>query len=109
MIDKRKLDELRICCAMLDHFPDNAEYLKKATALARELFPPMAKPLSWSNGYKVIIGYFGGVRTHSIHPAMNKFFARDHEGLLIKECATEAEAVAACESHHQARFLEQMA
>ena len=75
----------------------------KAAALARELFPPMAKALVWElteDGWRS--GQFRIVNSHGdiwwvTHPDMCSFRS------------DLADAKALAESHHQAKFKEQLA
>lgn len=96
-----KLMQLRVCCTVLAHFPADGKTRIEATALARELFPPMAKPLVWVDH-----------RTHSIsncghcieRQSENKFKVYgDSDFGTLEHCK------AVCEAENQARFKEQLA
>ncbi len=74
----------------------------KAAALARELFPPTAKPLVWVDNH---------AGAYTVHQILERFYPRLRSNWddIGPRCATKDEAKAACEAHHQARWLEQMA
>ena len=85
------------------------EALKNARQIARELFPPMAKPLVWRNPHGP---YTSG--DYMIAPDCNGAFRATYnlsQIFAFKGAAREAldQCKAACESHHQTRFLEQLA
>ncbi len=77
------------------------KHLAEAQKLARELFPPMAKPLVWVHGssgpYSVFYDY------------ADKVWSAGYRTHWMSNFASITEAEAGCESHHQSRFLEQLA
>ena len=95
------------------------EALKNARQIARELFPPMAKPLVWRIDGDDICSQHVDFEWYRIR---NFPSCAPIDGLLIncalcgitsanslQWCMTIDEAKAWCESRHQARFLEQLA
>ena len=88
---------------------DDQSAEEKCRQLARELFPPMAKPLVWRNPHGP---YTSG--DYMIAPDCNGAFRATYnlsQIFAFKGAAREAldQCKAACEAHHQARFLEQLA
>lgn len=81
------------------------EAKKEASKIARELFPPMAKALAWD--VDGVAWLYSVTKVWKIAPG-SKFVAEFMEG-KIGLFDSEAEAKAACEAHHQQRFLEQLA
>jgi hypothetical protein len=97
------------------------EYFAKseriAAALARELFPPMAKALVWDEeptpfegGHRYSYGSFFGNTLYQCGMYLDgSHFARIRAGNDFLYGSTREEVKARCEAHHQARWLEQMA
>jgi hypothetical protein len=84
----------------------------KAAALARELFPPSAKPLVWEvdQGDEFSQLIFGA--RYRVRELARGFFCSictENETTSIQWCASLDEAKAFCESHHQQRFKELLA
>jgi len=104
VIDKEKLSDLRACCAVLMHYPGSDTARTEAAALARELFPPMAKALVWDDGSGGV--WFAGIYSVIDH-GEGRFKAVWAKSMAL--FSSLAEAKAACEAHHQARFLEMCA
>ena len=134
MMDQEKLMELGTYCTGMAH-GNLTGYAQKmavemAAALARELFPPKAKALVWevedsrsyagirrANGFpKQSTGESGNlfdgrtgyeVSPHPHQPEKWFFYCRFDSESGSAESMEAAKA--ACESHHQSRWLEQMA
>jgi hypothetical protein len=119
MNDAEKLIELSKLCELLalEQSDTPEAHGAEAAALARELFPPMAKALVWeydnwkgeyfSGGYRI-------ARTHKMATPQIKaqcFAVRLRGGVNIdgKLFDSEREARRFAEAHHQAHWLEQMA
>ncbi len=100
-----------------------AEASAKAAALARELFPPSAKPLEWGTEPNVgehaltlisqpFLGRWHRIREFTSTPGDLRFncsFCNYQHTDSIQWCASLDEAKAFCESHHQQRFQELLA
>ena len=104
MTHKDKLNELRVCCAVLSEWPKDTHAFTNATALVRELFTPTARPLLWIGDRDIENEYL--VRSQDRTGANWHAFVK---GVFIGVGATRDEAKAMCEANSQARFLEQMA
>ena len=98
-----------------DSIGDPAEFYAnaqtRAAALARELFPPMAKALVF---FEIALCGADGKRmvragNYFVYCFSAGRWAADIKKRTIAFFDTEQEARAACESHHQAKFKEQLA
>ena len=104
--DNEKLKKLAFYCTALatrnifGHTCGDS-VIEHAAALARELFPPMAKPLVWEKGMY-------SLRCGNYWVSMGGFEAWLKETKLGSFGSIDA-AKSACEAHSQARFLGQMA
>ena len=87
----------------------------KAAALAREIFPPMAKALAWvreQNGRSYGKDHEGRTK-YEFGPTLGSNFRKTHayscDEMWCFTGENDDEARAACESHHQAKFKELLA
>ena len=119
-MDNEKLKQLALYCTALAtrHIYGHTcgdSVIEHAAALARELFPVRAKALVWEY-------YDHGEGIHSqkvlglhydIAPMRNNFLAHFGDGGCAQRVGARFDTIegakAACEQHHQTRFLEQMA
>ena len=102
-----------------DSIGDPAEFYAnaqtRAAALARELFPPMAKALAWvreQNGRSYGKDHEGRTK-YEFGPTLGSNFRKTHayscDEMWCFTGENDDEARAACESHHQAKFKELLA
>lgn len=112
ILNREKMDWL---AALLAFFANSdqrhhldAQYAE-ATAIAHELFPPMAKPLVWIATPRRPWSIAGDYCVEQRGPIFVAAFDLCRPSPRIGSFDTEAEAKAACEADNQARFREQCA
>ena len=113
-----RLSEL---CELMGDNQDNMcmEYSEakfEATTLACELFPPIAKPLVWDEEptpfdgvHRYSYGCFCGKTLYQCGYVDGTHYGHFRAGNEIFYAPTLEEVKAACEAHHQAKFLELLA
>jgi hypothetical protein len=95
--------------ALFEKVKGDAEYL------ARELFPAAAKALVFEKttpdgkGRSYTLAVISDRLAYEVAPTSEGFYGLSHKVYWRKHCNTEAEAIAACEQHHQQTFKDQIA
>lgn len=119
MTRAENLSLLAFRCEQMRLYPDDArfcEWSEKAVALARELFPPSAKPLAWNEDFETACAWTDESKITGYHVDCRepgKWRAQYRKGnpleMLGRAFPTRDAAKAFCEAHHQSRFQELLA